>query len=127
MAHSISPNSSPPRIGALGIPSLKELTMLDWTIFVPAFLTAAVEWVEAFTIVLAVSLTIGWRAAAGAALAALAALAAMTVATGGMLGLGVDIRWLQLVIGVFLLLFGVRWLSKAIARGAGLKALHDEY
>jgi uncharacterized membrane protein len=100
--------------------------MLDWTIVVPAFLTAAVEWVEAFTIVLAVSLSIGWRAAAGAALAALALLAAMTVATGGVLGLGLDIRWLQLVIGVFLLLFGVRWLAKAVARGAGLKALHDE-
>jgi uncharacterized membrane protein len=100
--------------------------MLDWTIVVPAFLTAAVEWVEAFTIVLAVSLSIGWRAAAGAALAALALLAAMTVATGGVLGLGLDIRWLQLVIGVFLLLFGVRWLAKAVARGASLKPLHDE-
>jgi uncharacterized membrane protein len=100
--------------------------MLDWTIVVPAFLTAAVEWVEAFTIVLAVSLSIGWRAAAGAALAALATLAAMTIATGGVLGLGLDIRWLQLAIGVFLLLFGVRWLAKAVARGAGLKALHDE-
>jgi uncharacterized membrane protein len=100
--------------------------MLDWTIVVAAFLTAAVEWVEAFTIVLAVSLSIGRRAAAGAALAALAALAAMTVATGGVLGLGLDIRWLQLAIGVFLLLFGIRWLAKAVARGAGLKALHDE-
>ena len=100
--------------------------MLDWTIVVPAFLAAAVEWVEAFTIVLAVSLSIGWRAASGAALAALALLAAMTAATGGVLGLGLDIRWLQLVIGVFLLLFGMRWLAKAVARGAGLKALHDE-
>jgi uncharacterized membrane protein len=100
--------------------------MLDWTIVVPAFLTAAVEWVEAFTIVLAVSLSIGWRAASGAALAALTLLAAMTAITGGVLGLGLDIRWLQLAIGVFLLLFGVRWLAKAVARGAGLKALHDE-
>src|SRR5258707_340258 len=103
-----------------------EAAMLDWTIFIPAFLTAAVEWVEAFTIVLAVSLTIGWRAAAGAAPAALGALAAMTAATGGVLGLGLDVRWLQLIVGVFLLLFGLRWLAKAIARGAGLKALHDE-
>jgi uncharacterized membrane protein len=100
--------------------------MLDWTVFVPAFLTAAVEWVEAFTIVLAVSLSIGWRAAATAALAALAVLAAMTVATGGALQIGLDIGWLQLVIGIFLLLFGVRWLAKAIARGAGRKALRDE-
>src|SRR5260221_115033 len=100
--------------------------MLAWTIVVPAFLAAAVEWVEACAIVLAVSLSIGWRAASGAALAALALLAAMTAATGGVLGLGLDIRWLQLVIGVFLLLFGMRWLAKAVARGAGLKALHDE-
>src|SRR5882724_7147197 len=100
--------------------------MLDWTVAVPTFLAAAVEWIEAFTIVLAVSLSIGWRAAAGAAFAALATLAAMTVASGGLLGFGLDIRWLQLAIGVFLLLFGVRWLAKAVARGAGLKALHDE-
>jgi uncharacterized membrane protein len=100
--------------------------MLDWTILAPAFLAAAVEWVEAFTIVLAVSLSIGWRAATGAALAALAALVAMTVVAGGVLGLGIDKGALQLVIGVFLLLFGVRWLAKAMARGAGLKPLHDE-
>ena len=100
--------------------------MLDWTVVTAAFLTAAVEWVEAFTIVLAVSLSIGWRGAMGAALAALAVLAAMTVATGGVLSLGLEVRWLQLAIGVFLLLFGVRWLAKAVARGAGLKALHDE-
>jgi uncharacterized membrane protein len=50
----------------------------------------------------------------------------MTVVTGGVLRFGVEITWLQGVIGVFLLLFGVRWLAKAIARQAGLKALHDE-
>ncbi|HEX3348792.1 MAG TPA: hypothetical protein VHS58_11900 [Acetobacteraceae bacterium] len=100
--------------------------MLDWTVVIPAFLTASVEWVEAFTIVLAVSLTIGWRAAVGAALAALAVLAAMTAATGGALSLGLSVSWLQFVIGIFLLLFGVRWLAKAIARQAGLKAMHDE-
>jgi uncharacterized membrane protein len=100
--------------------------MLDWTVAIPTFLAAAVEWVEAFTIVLAVSLSIGWRAASGAALAALAVLAAMTAVTGGVLALGLEIRWLQLAIGVLLMLFGVRWLAKAVARGAGLKALHDE-
>jgi uncharacterized membrane protein len=100
--------------------------MLDWTLVIPTFLTAAVEWVEAFTIVLAVSLTIGWRAAGGAALSALAALVGLAGATGGVLGAGLDIRWLQLATGILLLLFGIRWLAKAIARGAGLKALHDE-
>ena len=99
---------------------------MNWTIFAPTFLTAAVEWVEAFTIVLAVSLSIGWRAALGAAAAALATLAALTALTGGALQLGAGITWIQLLIGVFLLLFGVRWLAKAIARQAGLKALRDE-
>lgn len=100
--------------------------MIDWPVFVPTFLAACVEWVEAFTIVLAVSLSIGWPRALGAAASALAALAALTVVTGGVLRLGVGMHWLELVIGVLLLLFGVRWLAKAIARSAGLKALHDE-
>jgi uncharacterized membrane protein len=100
--------------------------MLQWTILIPSFLTAGVEWVEAFTIVLAVALSIGWAAATGAAVAALVVLTAMTVVTGGVISLGVGLAWLQGVIGVFLLLFGVRWLAKAIARQAGLKALHDE-
>jgi len=99
---------------------------MSWTIFSSAFLTAAVEWVEAYTIVLAVSLTIGWRAALGAVAAASATLVGLTAATGGVLALGAGISWIQLLIGVFLLLFGVRWLAKAIAREAGLTARHNE-
>jgi uncharacterized membrane protein len=100
--------------------------MIDWAIAIPAFLTASVEWVEAFTIVLAVSLSIGWAAATGAAVAALATLGIMTVATGSILHLGFNITWIQLGTGVFLLLFGTRWMAKAIARQAGLTATHDE-
>lgn len=100
--------------------------MIDWSIAVPTFLTALVEWVEAFTIVLAVSLSIGWRGAIGASLAGLATLALLTLAAGRLLATGIDVHWVQLVVGVFLMLFGVRWLAKAIARHAGLKALHDE-
>jgi uncharacterized membrane protein len=99
---------------------------VSWAIFSSSFIAAAVEWVEAYTIVLAVSLTIGWRAALGAVAAALASLAGLTAATGGILGLGAGLQWIQLLIGVFLLLFGIRWLAKAIARGAGLVAQHDE-
>ena len=99
---------------------------MDWAAFLPLFLTAGVEWVEAFTIVLAVSLTIGWAASLGAAAAGLGTLALLTVATGGALSAGLNVQAIQFVIGVFLLLFGVRWMAKAIARQAGLKALHDE-
>jgi uncharacterized membrane protein len=90
------------------------------------FFTASVEWVEAYTIVLAVALSIGWRRALTAAIAAIALLALLT--SGGFLLL-LDIRniwFLQFLIGVFLVLFGLRWLAKAIARGAGLKPLHNE-
>ena len=89
------------------------------------FLAAAVEWTEAFTIVLAVSLTIGWASAASAAGAALVALAVFTVVGSAALAL-VPLGLAQGIIGAFLVLFGVRWLGKAIARGAGLKPLHDE-
>src|SRR5208283_3115814 len=102
---------------------------MDWPAFLPLFLTAAVEWVEAFTIVLAVSLTIGWAASLGAAaagLGTLTVLTVLTVLTGGALSAGLNLHAIQFVIGVFLLLFGVRWMAKAIARQAGLKALHDE-
>jgi uncharacterized membrane protein len=99
---------------------------MDWAAFLPVFLAASVEWVEAFTIVLAVSLTIGWVASVGAAAVGLAALAGLTAISGGALSLGIDHRVLQGIVGVFLLLFGVRWLAKAVARQAGLKPLHDE-
>ena len=99
---------------------------MDWPAFFPVFLTAGVEWVEAFTIVLAVSLTIGWAASLAAAAAGLGTLALLTAATGGALSLGLNLQAIQFVIGVFLLLFGIRWLAKSIARQAGLKALHDE-
>jgi Ca2+/H+ antiporter, TMEM165/GDT1 family len=104
----------------------EEICMSDWGIFLATFLAATVEWVEAFTIVLAVSMSIGWGRSAGAAASALFVLAGMTIATSGVLRLGLDMRWLQFLIGVFLLLFGVRWLAKAVARQAGLKPMHDE-
>lgn len=91
------------------------------------FLASAVEWVEAFTIVLAVALTIGWRRATFAALAALAVVAGLVAVTGiGLTVVQADINRIRAAIGVFLLLFGLRWYVKAIRRYAGRTALHDE-
>ncbi|MER9329286.1 COG4280 domain-containing protein [Mesorhizobium sp. M0488] len=90
-----------------------------------AFLGSFVEVVEAFTIVLAVGLTRGWRPALTGAALALAALAAFVLAFGPLLAL-VPITTLQFVVGVLLILFGMRWLRKAILRSVGIVPLHDE-
>ncbi len=88
------------------------------------FVAAGVEWVEALTIVLAVGLVRGWRSAFTGTAAALVALALMIAVFG--LALGAYLPLVRTLIGVFLLLFGLKWLHKAILRSAGLKALHDE-
>jgi uncharacterized membrane protein len=90
-----------------------------------AFLASLVEAVEALTIVLAVATVRGWRPAGLGALAGLAVLALIVALLGPLLDL-VPLHLLQLAIGILLLLFGMRWLRKAILRAAGIIALHDE-
>jgi Ca2+/H+ antiporter, TMEM165/GDT1 family len=90
-----------------------------------AFLASLVEAVEALTIVLAVATVRGWRPAGLGASAGLAMLVLIVAALGPLLDL-VPLHLLQLAIGVLLLLFGLRWLRKAILRAAGIIALHDE-
>ncbi|MDE2235013.1 MAG: High-affinity Fe2+/Pb2+ permease [Gammaproteobacteria bacterium] len=100
---------------------------VNWGMFSAVFLAAGVEWVEAFTIVLAVGITASWRTAMGGALTAMLLLSICALAGGGLLiRLGDHIGWLRGIVGAFLILFGLRWLAKAIARHAGLKDLHDE-
>ena len=98
---------------------------LIWPAMTAAFLASLVEAVEALTIVLAVATVRGWRPAGLGALAGLAVLALIVVALGPLLD-HVPLHLLQLVIGVLLLLFGMRWLRKAILRAAGVIPLHDE-
>src|SRR4051794_36257835 len=90
-----------------------------------AFLGSFVEVVEAFTIVLAVGLSRSWRPAFIGTGLALAVLAGLVVGLGPLLSL-VPLHLLQFVVGVLLILFGLRWLRKAILRAAGFIALHDE-
>ena len=92
---------------------------LIWPVVTAAFLASLVEAVEALTIVLAVATVRGWRPAGLGAIAGLGALALIVVALGPLLD-RVPLHLLQLVIGVLLLLFGMRWLRKAILRSAGV-------
>jgi uncharacterized membrane protein len=99
--------------------------VLIWPVMTAAFLASLVEAVEALTIVLAVATVRGWRPAGLGALAGLSVLALIVVALGPLFG-HLPLRLLQFVIGVLLLLFGMRWLRKAILRSAGVIPLHDE-
>lgn len=99
---------------------------MQWAVATAAFLASAVEFVEAFTIVLVVGVTINWRSALAGALAATATLAIIIATLGVALVTYVPIGVLRLVIGIILVLFGLKWLKKAILRYSGLKAIHDE-
>jgi uncharacterized membrane protein len=103
------------------------MTSVDTALLVlTSFLASAVEMVEALTIVLAVGLTRGWRSALTGVGVALAALVVVVAALGPSLVHYVPLSALQVVIGVLLLIFGLQWLRKAVLRGAGLKAKHNE-
>jgi Ca2+/H+ antiporter, TMEM165/GDT1 family len=102
---------------------------MNWTSAAPAisaaFLASMVEAVEALTIVLAVASVRGWRPAGLGALSGLGLLAVIVLALGPLLN-HVPLHLLQFLIGILLLLFGMRWLRRAILRAAGLIPLHDE-
>lgn len=90
-----------------------------------AFLASFVEVVEAFTIILAVGLTRGWRPAAAGTGLALLVLLVVVLIFGPVLAL-IPIHMVQFIVGVLLVLFGMRWLRKAILRSLGVIALRNE-
>jgi uncharacterized membrane protein len=90
-----------------------------------AFLASTVEFVEALTVVLAVGGVRGWRDTLFGAGAAALVLALLTALLGPALSF-IPLRGLQIAVGALLILFGLRWLRKAILRSAGVLALHDE-
>jgi uncharacterized membrane protein len=92
----------------------------------PAFLASVVEFVEALTIVLAVGVTRQWRSTLIGVGAASVALTLIVGIFGSAIVLFVPIDLVRLVVGAFLVIFGLQWLCKAILRAAGAKAKHDE-
>lgn len=92
---------------------------------ITAFLASLVEFVEALTVVLAVGSVRGWRSAITGSLTALAVLLVLVAALGSALT-RIRLDAIQLAVGTLLLLFGMRWLRKAILRAAGVIPLHDE-
>jgi Ca2+/H+ antiporter, TMEM165/GDT1 family len=90
-----------------------------------AFLGSLVEFAEALTIVLAVGTVRGFRPALLGAGTGMAVLVLLIVLAGPALT-AIPVSWLQVTVGLLLLLFGLRWLRKAVLRGAGIIPLHDE-
>lgn len=90
-----------------------------------SFLASLVECVEALTVVLAVGSVRGWRSALIGSATAVGVLLVL-IATLGSALTRVPLHILQLVVGALLVLFGLRWLRKAILRSAGQIPLHDE-
>lgn len=95
------------------------------TAVLAAFLASLVEFVEALTIVLAVGTTRGWRSSLIGTAAGVVFLTLLVLLFGPALQ-HIPLTTLQLVVGILLLLFGMRWLRKAILRAAGVIGLHDE-
>ena len=92
----------------------------------PAFVASVVEFVEALTIVLAVGMTRQWRSTLIGVGAAVATLVVIVGVFGTAIVLFVPIEMLRLVVGGFLLVFGLQWVCKATLRAVGARAKHDE-
>ncbi len=75
---------------------------------------------------LAVGLFKGWKSALLGTILAFAALVGLVLIFGVALTAIIPVAVARALVGIFLLLFGLKWLHKAILRSSGLKALHDE-
>src|SRR6266571_737229 len=86
-------------------------------VLLTTFLASAVEAIEMVTIVLGVGVTRGWRATVSGTLSGFAVLAVLVVVFGLALR-AIPIGPLRLVVGSLLLVFGLQWFRKGIARVA---------
>lgn len=92
----------------------------------PVFVASVVECVEAWTVVVAVGLTRGWRAPLLGVGAAVVVIGVLVALFGVTIVDRIDEHLFEVLIGTLLVLFGVRWMRKAILRYAGVIPLHDE-
>jgi Ca2+/H+ antiporter, TMEM165/GDT1 family len=88
---------------------------------------AAIEMLEALAIVLAVGVARGFRDACVGAGAAALGVVLLCLALGPALLGGADLHLLRVIVGTFLLLFGVEWLRKGILRLAGRRSRSSAY
>ena len=106
--------------------SFRFASMIFWLPASTAFLASALEAVEALTVVLAVGVTWGWRSALTGAALGVGLVALVVVAFGPAIVAAVPVGAVRLIVGIFLLLFGMAWLRKAVQRYGGRRALRDE-
>ncbi len=99
---------------------------MDASVAAVAFLAASVEMVEALTLVLAAGVSRGWRSAFLGSGAAVVVLLLVVAVFGVAILRLVPIDVLRIGLGLFLLLFGLKWLKKAILRQSGRKPVHNE-
>jgi len=107
------------------------MTTYQLFLWLSVFVGAAVEMVEALTIILALGITRGWRSAllaTGAAIITLAVVVTIFYSVFSKVsGEGsVPIVPLWSIVGGLLLIFGLQWMKKAILRIAGVLESRDE-
>lgn len=88
---------------------------------------AGVEMLEALAVVVAVGVARGFRDAWLGALAAVIGVVLICLALGPALLNGADLHLLRVIVGSFLLLFGLEWLRKGILRMAGVRKRSSSY
>lgn len=99
--------------------------MNSYVIFT-SFLGTSVEFIEALTVVLAVGAINGWKKAISGASCGMAILLLLVTLFGTVLADWVNLPAFQFIVGICMILFGMRWLRKAVMRYAGLQAIRNE-
>lgn len=96
-----------------------------WTSIIPPLIASIVESVEAITIVIVIGTTINWKTSLLGAGAAIISLITLVAIISNSIVL-IPITILRLVISITLIIFGLRWLKKAVLRYSGLIDRHNE-